>query len=178
MKRGRQKGIPAWNKGLPKEQQPRFGKTHSLETRAKISESEKGKFVSEETRIKIGRSYIKTESRAKQLAGINARKGEDSPNWIVDRSKVVGRHTRVNDPCYKQWKYQVFNRDNFKCKIANQDCDGRVEAHHILGWSLYQELRYKVNNGITLCHAHHPRTRAKEKQLIPFFNGLVSVSKD
>ena len=40
------------------------------------------------------------------------------------------------------------------------------------------ELRYQVNNGITLCQAHHPLKRAEEKRLIPFFNGLLPISKE
>ena len=34
------------------------------------------------------------------------------------------------------------------------------------------------NNGITLCFAHHPRKRAEEKRLSPYFMELVSVSKE
>ena len=49
------------------------------------------------------------------------------------------------------------------------------EAHHILAWRSYPELRYEINNGITLCHAHHPRGEAKEKRLVPRLQGLVSV---
>lgn len=68
--------------------------------------------------------------------------------------------------------------DNWKCRIINNDCKGRLEAHHILNWKDYSELRYDINNGITLCHAHHPRGRANEKRLSPYFMELVSVSKE
>ena len=76
---------------------------------------------------------------------------------------------------YRDWRSQVLKRDNFKCRIANQDCSGKVIVHHILSWRDYPELRYNINNGITLCQAHHPRKRAEEKRLIPFFQGLVPV---
>ena len=48
----------------------------------------------------------------------------------------------------------------------------------ILGWTDYPELRYEVNNGITLCHFHHPREWKEEKRLISEFQKLVSVSKE
>ena len=80
-----------------------------------------------------------------------------------------------NDPAYQQWRKEVYKRDNWKCKIENEDCSGRIIAHHILGWSKFPELRYKINNGITLCQAHHPRKRAEEKRLVPFLQGLVPV---
>ena len=69
------------------------------------------------------------------------------------------------------------NRDNWKCKINNSDCKGRLEVHHILGFTKFPELRYDINNGITLCHFHHPRVREEEKRLSPYFMELVSVSK-
>lgn len=78
---------------------------------------------------------------------------------------------------YKDWRNQVFKRDSFKCKINNKDCYGRLEAHHILGFKDHPELRYEVNNGITLCHAHHPHKREEEAKLSPFFQNLVAEMK-
>src|SRR3990167_1431477 len=103
-------------------------------------------------------------------------KGENHHFWIKDRTKVVGRHNRYfHDPEYKQWRYKVKIRDGFKCKISNFDCKGRLEVHHILGWKDYPELRYDVNNGITLCHFHHPRKRKDEMRLSPYFQELIKV---
>jgi hypothetical protein len=103
------------------------------------------------------------------------RRGENHHLWIKDRSNLSRRDER-NDQSYREWRRQVWLRDSFKCKIANPDCKGRIEAHHILSWREYPELRYDINNGITLCQAHHPRIRAEEKRLSPFFQALVSVS--
>lgn len=102
--------------------------------------------------------------------------GEKSYRYIKDRT-LLKKQNRRNDPAYFEWRKQIWLRDNFKCKIRNQDCDGKIEVHHILGWVSYPELRYEINNGITLCHAHHPRKRAEEKRLIPMFRELVAVSK-
>lgn len=96
--------------------------------------------------------------------------------WKEDRSTLCKKQER-NDSFYQDWRRQVWLRDNFKCKIANPDCNGRIEAHHILPWRDHVELRYIINNGITLCHFHHPRRREDEKRLSPYFQDLVSVSK-
>ena len=93
-------------------------------------------------------------------------------NWKEDRS-LLKKQNRRNDPAYVDWRKRVWLRDNFKCRINNSDCSGRIEAHHILGWSKYPELRYEINNGITLCQAHHPRKRVDEQRLIPMFQELV-----
>lgn len=105
-------------------------------------------------------------------------KGENHPNWIKDRSKVKYSEKKHLCTKYREWMFSVKNRDGWECKIYNEDCSGRLEAHHILGWVDYPELRYEVNNGITLCQAHHPRKRAEEKRLVPYFKGLVTVSNE
>lgn len=102
--------------------------------------------------------------------------GSNNPNWVADRTKLVKSEKKHLCTKYKNWMLSVKKRDSWKCRITNDDCKGRLESHHILNWIDYPELRYEINNGITLCHAHHPKGRAKEKQLAPFLQGLVSVS--
>ena len=108
----------------------------------------------------------------------NPYKGEKNHNWKNGISKInkTERQLAMETLEYKLWRKTIFERDNWKCRITNKDCDGRIEAHHILGWSSYPELRYEINNGITLCHAHHPLKRAEEKRLAPIFQELVTVS--
>lgn len=127
----------------------RLGKKHSTQTRLKMSKVQSG-----EKAVWFGKD------------------GEGHPRWIKDRTKLAKRQER-NDMAYIEWRKQVWLRDNFKYKIANPDCNGRIEAHHILSWSQYPQLRYEVNNGITLCHFHHPRKRKDEMRLSPYFTSLI-----
>jgi hypothetical protein len=139
----------------------------SIETKIKIGLANKGKPFCE-------------EARKKSIESLKKRIGEQHPRWIKDRSNLKKYNDSVRDRrsyAYAEWRKQVWLRDNFTCKIANPDCRGKIEAHHILNWAENAELRYTINNGITLCHAHHPRKRAEEKRLIPTFLELVSVSK-
>lgn len=101
--------------------------------------------------------------------------GEKHPQWIADRSALKRQDERIGNR-HKQWSRSVKNRDGWKCRISNENCEGRMEAHHILGWSEHPELRYELNNGITLCHAHHPKKRAEDKLMIPVFQGLLGLS--
>ena len=120
-------------------------------------------------------SIVGKESSTKGMK-FPERSGENHPRWIKDRSKLKKKQER-GDSAYQEWRMQVYKRDNFKCSIENENCSGRIIAHHILGWSSFPELRYQVNNGITLCQAHHPLKRAEEKRLAPKFKELVSVLK-
>ena len=103
---------------------------------------------------------------------IGARNGK----WITDRMLLKDDHKDRGGSLSRDWGKRVKDRDGWKCRISNENCEGRMEAHHILGWSEHPELRYQLNNGITLCHAHHPLKRAEEKLMIPTFRGLLGLS--
>ncbi len=102
-----------------------------------------------------------------------SRPREKNWRWIPDRSLLKKKNER-NDVAYKEWRNLVWTRDRWKCRISDSSCCGRIEAHHILGWKEHPELRYQLNNGITLCHAHHPRKREDEAKLSPYFKKLVA----
>jgi len=101
--------------------------------------------------------------------------GSRSSNYIQDRTLVARTDERSN-PCYKEWRINVYKRDNYMCKLKNNECDGRIEAHHILPWRDFENLRYEVNNGITLCAFHHPRRKEKEYQMVPYFTSIINSS--
>lgn len=137
--------------------------------KTRATQFKKGQSASPETQFKKD-----VPSWNKGLIGWNS--GESNPSWkggIEFRTPNEKKHMCSK---YMGWMKQVKDRDGWKCRIANLDCNGSLEAHHILGWKDYPELRYEINNGITLCHAHHPRRRAEEKRLAPYFMELVSVS--
>jgi len=154
---GKNSGNIPWNKGI------KTNIRHEKQFKKGQIPWNKGKHLSEESRIKMS---LKMKQRLSNP--------ENHPLWKKDRSTLAKKQER-NDTAYKDWRKQVWLRDKFTCRIADNNCDGKIEAHHILGWSEYPELRYQINNGITLCHAHHPKKRAEEKRLIPTFQELVSV---
>ena len=157
------KGRMPWNKGKKGEYHlwPN-GRNITKETKRKMSEAKQK--MSEKTKKKM------SEAHKGKCKGINHWR------WIIDRTKLNTNRQKAYDTKYKYWMKRVKNRDNWKCKINNKDCCGRLEAHHILPWSQFPELRYEINNGITLCHFHHPRKRNDEKKLIPIFKELVKTT--
>ena len=56
-----------------------------------------------------------------------------------------------------EWRNAVYKRDDYTC----QDCQikgKRLNAHHIKGFKDYPELRFDLDNGITLCVDCHKKT--------------------
>lgn len=112
-----------------------------------------------------------TEKQREKMSGPN------NVKWISDRSKLatVNCDRSMHDPDMKIWRKKVYRRDDFKCRMDDGRCNGRIEAHHIRRWQLYPKLRYEVNNGITLCHSHHPRKINDEKRMIPEFERIMGT---
>lgn len=161
-----------------------LGYKHPKEFGEKISAYMKNRVVPKEWGEKISKAkkgklpYIMTDEIRKNIG--DGHRGEKAWNWVKDRTKLKRFNDTAKDrrsSAYRYWRQQVWLRDNFKCKIANPDCYGRLEAHHILGYTDHPELRYDINNGITLCHAHHPRKRDDEAKLSPYFQQLVAEIK-
>jgi hypothetical protein len=132
------------------------------------------------TATKLARRYHHTDEwkRAHSARMKGKFRAETSWRWKSNRSEIELNRSRRWSAEYRDWRTAVYLRDDYKCRMMTPDCGVKLEAHHILSWKDYPELRYQINNGITLCLAHHPRKRAEEKRLAPVFQELVAVSKD
>ena len=111
--------------------------------------------------------------REKQREMMHNRIGEKHFAWVKDRSLLKDDHRDRGGQLHREWSNSVKKRDEYKCKIDNQDCKGILESHHILSWKDNPELRYELNNGITLCHFHHPKKRKDEIESISYFKELL-----
>lgn len=63
------------------------------------------------------------------------------------------RHRRE----YKEWRTAVYERDDYTCQCCGKK-GGKLNAHHINRFSEFPELRYDIQNGITLCTNCHDST--------------------
>lgn len=167
-----------------------LGHIVSLESRKKISDKLIG-IPLDDVRYEKATTTLRRE---RYMLGCT---GENHPSWKGGKPKCKTCDNRIsynkeycmkcagklrrtnvekqerNNSTYGDWRKSVRDRDGWKCKMSNGDCLGKVVAHHILPWAKFPELRYDVNNGITLCHFHHPKRREDEMRLSPYFQEMI-----
>lgn len=154
-----------------------FGRRHSDEVRAKISESRTGVLLGEESPQynsreiacdECGRKTFKTEyliNRSKNLfCSLSCKhswmsknnRGEKSPTWnplLTDEERERGRKY----PEYYDFIKSVMERDSYSCDICGFHSkwgDG-LNVHHMNGYNWDIDNRTNVKNGITLCKGCH-----------------------
>ena len=128
----------------------------------------KGKKLSEETKIRISKSKKGKSSWNKGFVGYNG--GEEHYNWKGGISSTNRKIRQIKE--YQLWRYEIFTRDNYTC----QECGIRgcyLEAHHIIAFAkliqkygvknleqarICKEL-WEMKNGQTLCLDCHNLTK-------------------
>lgn len=165
----RGKYIHKLYQGFQKRHTINAGRKCDEETRVKISIAQKGRKLSEEHKRKLKENH----------KGMTGKKQSFNQIKMMRGNKYAWRGGKIknerNDPAYHFWVKKVKKRDKNQCTFKGQNCSGYNIVHHIKSWTKYPELRYKINNGITLCQFHHPRKREDERKLIPVFQNLVEA---
>jgi hypothetical protein len=143
------------------------GKHLSEKTKGKISKSMIGKKVSKETRKKLSKyltgkiSPIKGKhpwSLKSRLNFSRLMKGKNAPNW-KGGIKPINKRIRASIE-FRLWRESVYARDGWIC----QGClvrGGKLHPHHIQNFAEWPELRFAIDNGITLCEKCHIKFHKK-----------------
>jgi hypothetical protein len=84
--------------------------------------------------------------------------GETHYNWQGGKSKE--RDLVKRNPEYVEWRNKVYTRDSHTCRRCGDNKGHNLHAHHIMNWSSNTDLRYDIENGITLCNnCHNPAVK-------------------
>lgn len=163
------KGHIPWSKGkkVP----------HSENTKNKISISRKGKC--------LGNQHAKGHTpwnKGKKCPGIGGRPfggtswtkgkiGKEHPRWKENKAQSLKCQIRQTFE-YRQWRSDVFQRDNYTCIFCGDNKGHNLEVDHIIPFSdilqknniitldqaISCEELWNINNGRTLCNPCHRKT--------------------
>lgn len=88
---------------------------------------------------------------------VRVRFGEDHWSW---RGGITSENNKIRSSVeYIEWRSSVFRRDNYTCRCCNSS--GNLQAHHIKNFSDNKDLRFDINNGVTLCKDCHKEFHSK-----------------
>ena len=138
-----------------------LGLKRSLETRKNISKSKIGikRILTNEWKNNISNSLkgrkLSIELRKKFS---EVKMGEKNPRWKggkMSESKMIRQRIE-----YRLWREAIFARDNWTCqkyKIRG----GKLHPHHIKNFAQFIDLRFAIDNGITLSEKAHKEFHKK-----------------
>ena len=178
-----QKGLIPWQKGRPRTDEQTRKQSDSLKARYAsglipwnkgtrgLIKTNSGTFKKDHITWNKGKANIYSKEYLEKLRISHTGKlGKQASNWRGGMSRAY--QTGYYSPEYKQWRRDVFIRDEFTC----QRCGIKhiyITAHHIKPWSKFPEFRFAVGNGITLCEDCHcavdeyrARFRKKEAPIV------------
>lgn len=169
------------NKG---EDNPFFGKHHTDEVKEMIRRRLKGKKRSPRSeawckKISLAKKGIKGpeenfgiyhKSGKRPWVKID-NKGENNPKW---KGGITPEHKRIRkSPEMSVWRNNVFERDCYSCQYCGYDKGHIIRAHHIFPFAEYPDLRFVVENGVTLCERCH--ILAHETEINPIQETLLEL---
>ena len=129
--------------------------------RLAASEMAKRNLLSDESiaKVRVTQSTPEYHKRASE-----AKRGEKNPMYgkygklnpkfdstISEEERCTKRKT-VDD---KLFRIGVFERDGYTCQKCGDSTGGNLNAHHILNHKDNPNVRYSIDNGITLCEKCH-----------------------
>ncbi len=100
---------------------------------------------------------ISCRSKKTRLVALQRRERDGYTKHQLDR---LARYS----PEAEKWRVSIFKRDNFTCQICGER-GGKLEADHIKPWAYFEELRFDLSNGRTLCRECHDTTKISAKEM-------------
>lgn len=142
---------------------PMLGKHHSEETKQKIGE--KAKIRPSKLKGKKGKKHS-IEVRIK-MSNAQKERYKDTRMPLSERQELTKIRGSLE---MKLWKETVFKRDDYTCDYCGKR-GGDLHAHHLRSFSNFPEVRFDVDNGMTICVKCHRYIHAKKVAI--FYDTMI-----
>jgi len=182
-KAGRGSSMPKGNPGIPKSEEQRLKQSIAMTGRpgywtgkkmpeyaraamrvpkgpqspehvAKCAALRRGQKHSESAINALRNRQHTPESRLKRRL---SQLGDKGSGWKGGVSPINERIRQSSE--FKQWRAAVFARDNYTCRRCGARHEigfrPKLHPHHIKSFAEYPDLRFVVDNGVTLCEDCH-----------------------
>ena len=172
----------AWNKGIPwseefklKSSESRKGKPNvnaigikrTEKQRKRISDAHIGQVAWNKGTIGIsngrpkGMSHTEeTKRKISQATKAHYKAGGKPWNYVTGKSKTDRR--KYGTMVFNDWRMAVYERDRFICQMCSEK-GKRLNCHHIKAFVSYPDLRFDIDNGVTLCEDCHMELHGLKK---------------
>lgn len=136
-----------------------IGRTHNIgKDTAWLCKCDCGNYKSVRTSgLKTG-DYVscgcKQREHVTKLGLSNAGKNNPSYNHdLTDEQRTTDRFHRSSHEA-KRLRIQTYTRDGFKCRVCGGN-DNRIVAHHLESFAENVDVRFELDNMVTLCEGCH-----------------------
>lgn len=174
-----------------------YGKTHSDETKLKISKTKVEQDLKGEKAANYNKVSVKCEMCEKEILFTPYRMkrnknyfcstkchdiwrsiycvGENNPHWDFTKTKEE-REAERKTAEYYEFIRGVYKRDYYTCQCCGNK-GGDINAHHLNSYDWFKDGRTDIENGITLCvkchkdfHGKYGYGKNTKEQFIEFIN--------
>ena len=132
--------------------------------RTRFQNGHKPKHIHKGVHLNTGRTHFKKGNKGywfgKKRPNMS---GENNSRWQggLTPTDELARNTLE----YKVWKLEVYKRDKGVCRFCGIRCNNKtIVAHHLKLFRDFPELRFVVDNGITLCRSCHVKLHQPNKK--------------
>ena len=87
-----------------------------------------------------------------------AKMGSNNPMWDPNKTDEEREREKIHSrrvPGYKDFRRNVYERDNYTCQVCGDESGGNLVAHHLNGFHWDIKGRTDIDNGVTMCIMCH-----------------------
>jgi 5-methylcytosine-specific restriction endonuclease McrA len=103
------------------------------------------------------KELTKTQRTPLLIENNKKRSGENHHNWNPNLTEVDRQERKRSNNIFKLLNKEVFKRDNYTCQCCYKRGSQVINAHHIYPYAEFPDLRYNIDNLITLCYDCHKK---------------------
>ena len=126
-----------------------------------------------------GKEYRRSLSELKKSDGVSRfcsikcvnYKGENNPNYN-NSSTIPDKHR------LRMWGLEVKKRDDYTCQDCGENNKHLLHSHHLKERRDFPELRFNLDNGITLCIGCHAERHKDDRILYNLILNTLKNAKD